>query len=191
MHVIYKHAYSKGPGSERFCRWGAWSKNFGAIITLDHLPKLETVAKFWSNQSWSNKGGSQVNLHQGHTGQQSTSAYQGTCHTTCQQPGDIMAYGASFPPKVHSCYKLPSARFLLVKRTLVPTQGTHFLSRTVGRGPQGFFCFRSKRSIQGWVTLKTLESWSFLDLLSGIHLLHLTRYICYRREKTWPWSSNR
>lgn len=64
-----------------------------------------------------------------------------------------------------------------------PHQGTHFLSRIVDLDPQGLFYFRSIHSIQGWAMLKTLESWSFLDLLSEMHLLSLARHnLLLKRE---------
>lgn len=163
MYVIYKHACNKGPGSKRFCRWSIWSKNFGAIITLDPPSNVGNSCKVLVQPKLKQRGGILGNPPRKPHWPTELQHSPRHHHNTCQQPGDLMAYGISFFPKIHSHYELPSTRLRLVKR-LVPTQGTHFLSRTIGLVPQGFFSFRSKHSIQGCVMLKALESWSLLDL---------------------------
>lgn len=136
-----------------------------------HFPKLETIAKALVWPQPSDQGGFQVTAKM----TLANGLPQLTRAPITPLTSSVGTSSKLFLPEIYSCYKLPSARLLLAKRALVPTQGTHFLSRQVVLALTAPFTSGAYIPFTGegcWEESASPFSISFWDSLTKFDQLH-------------------
>lgn len=185
MYVIYKHACNKGPGSKRFCRWSIWSKNFGAIITLDPPSNVGNSCKVLVQPKLKQRGGILGNPprkpHWPTELQHSPQAPSQHLPTAWGPHGIWHLLLPQDPLTLWApIYKVPLGQ----KTGPHPRNPLSFQNNWPCPSRLLFFQEQTFHSrVCDAEGSRKLVPFRSLDPLSGIHLVCLTKYICYWTEK--------